>query len=260
MSARSTPVSVHQRDSGPIDHRDAIKNGDPLSQLAGLSLDFITKVVQAPMALFLVHGEDEQYRLAEIKAEPILCNDPRELARDYLAAVADDDPILRIADGCKRARILGTSSFGEDERFLNSRLSTEFLADNELGPLIALVMHDRALNQTFLTVLIRGSEETDFSEREKGFLRQAAPFLTQSYHCALGVGGTRGPQIVGNVLSLTPREVEVAQMAAQGSHNQEIAELLHISSGTVKCHIRSIYSKLGVDSRLQLAMAMALLH
>ena len=49
--------------------------------------------------------------------------------------------------------------------------------------------------------------------------------------------------------SLTDRELEVLQAAAQGERNKEIAYRLNISERTVKAHLSSIYNKLGVDSR-----------
>lgn len=51
---------------------------------------------------------------------------------------------------------------------------------------------------------------------------------------------------------LTPREMEVMRIAARGKGNQEIAEGLCISQGTVKTHLHAIYSKLGVDGRVGL--------
>jgi DNA-binding NarL/FixJ family response regulator len=53
--------------------------------------------------------------------------------------------------------------------------------------------------------------------------------------------------------SLTPREVEVAQLAAGGLSNKEIARSLKISEGTIKIHLHVIFRKLGVDGRRHLS-------
>lgn len=53
---------------------------------------------------------------------------------------------------------------------------------------------------------------------------------------------------------LTPRELEIARMVAEGSRNRAIADKLFISEGTVKIHLHNIYEKTGVDGRLELAV------
>ncbi|MEC5387623.1 response regulator transcription factor [Uliginosibacterium sp. H3] len=53
---------------------------------------------------------------------------------------------------------------------------------------------------------------------------------------------------------LTEREAEVARMAAQGASNIGIAEVLGITERTVKAHLTSIFDKLDVADRLQLAL------
>ena len=50
-------------------------------------------------------------------------------------------------------------------------------------------------------------------------------------------------------VNLTDRELEVLQSVARGARSKEIAVQLGISERTVKAHLASIYSKLGVDSR-----------
>jgi NarL family two-component system response regulator LiaR len=53
---------------------------------------------------------------------------------------------------------------------------------------------------------------------------------------------------------LTPREVQVLQLVAQGLENPEIAERLVISEATVRTHVSNITSKLHVASRTQAAL------
>jgi DNA-binding NarL/FixJ family response regulator len=51
---------------------------------------------------------------------------------------------------------------------------------------------------------------------------------------------------------LTPREIDVLRMVAQGLRNNKISEKLFISEGTVKVHLHNIYEKLQMNSRLAL--------
>jgi DNA-binding NarL/FixJ family response regulator len=51
--------------------------------------------------------------------------------------------------------------------------------------------------------------------------------------------------------TLTGRELEVLQLAAEGMANKQIALALNISEHTVKFHLSSLYSKLGVTSRTE---------
>ncbi len=51
--------------------------------------------------------------------------------------------------------------------------------------------------------------------------------------------------------ALSPREIEVLQRMAAGKSNKEIGAELFISEGTVKTHLKSIFSKLDVVSRTE---------
>lgn len=53
--------------------------------------------------------------------------------------------------------------------------------------------------------------------------------------------------------TLTLRESEIAALAAAGLSCREIAEWLTVSVNTVKTHLRHVYEKCGVRSRIELA-------
>jgi DNA-binding CsgD family transcriptional regulator len=56
---------------------------------------------------------------------------------------------------------------------------------------------------------------------------------------------------------LTPQELQIAQLAAEGLSNREIGQQLYLSHRTVGTHLYRIFPKLGVSSRSQLRSALA---
>ena len=52
-------------------------------------------------------------------------------------------------------------------------------------------------------------------------------------------------------LGITPRELEVLELIAQGLSNREIAEKLFVSENTVKTHSSRVFDKLGAKRRTQ---------
>jgi DNA-binding NarL/FixJ family response regulator len=63
------------------------------------------------------------------------------------------------------------------------------------------------------------------------------------------------PAAKNKLHALTGREREVAEAVARGDSNKEIAKQLNITERTVKAHTASLFEKLGVRDRLQLALA-----
>jgi DNA-binding CsgD family transcriptional regulator len=55
---------------------------------------------------------------------------------------------------------------------------------------------------------------------------------------------------------LTPQELQIAQLAADGLTNREIGERLYISHRTVGTHLYQLFPKLGVTSRTELRAAL----
>jgi DNA-binding CsgD family transcriptional regulator len=56
--------------------------------------------------------------------------------------------------------------------------------------------------------------------------------------------------------SLTPAELRVARLAAEGHTNRQIAESLFVTVKAVKWHLGNVYRKLEIDSRDQLVDAL----
>jgi DNA-binding CsgD family transcriptional regulator len=56
--------------------------------------------------------------------------------------------------------------------------------------------------------------------------------------------------------ALTPSERRIAELAATGQQNREIAESLFVTTATVEFHLRNSYRKLGISSRTQLAITL----
>jgi DNA-binding NarL/FixJ family response regulator len=67
----------------------------------------------------------------------------------------------------------------------------------------------------------------------------------------------RGPAAAGDsgVPSLTKRELEIAELVTDRKTNREIAAELYLSDKTVESHLRNIFAKLGVSSRVDVARA-----
>ena len=55
--------------------------------------------------------------------------------------------------------------------------------------------------------------------------------------------------------ALTPSELRVCRLAAQGLKNTDIAQALFVSLKTVETHLRSSYRKLDIASRSELPQA-----
>jgi len=61
----------------------------------------------------------------------------------------------------------------------------------------------------------------------------------------------KGPR---NTFGLTDREMEVVRLVCEGLGNKEIADRLQIAGETVKRHMTNIFNKVGMSSRLELAL------
>ena len=81
--------------------------------------------------------------------------------------------------------------------------------------------------------------------------------LAEQVRTELRASGARPRQAaLSGPQSLTVSERRVAEMAAQGQTNREIAQALFVSLRTVETHLTHAFQKLGIDSRTRLAAAL----
>jgi two-component system nitrate/nitrite response regulator NarP len=100
-------------------------------------------------------------------------------------------------------------------------------------------------------VLKDGAEDAliDALERvERGEKAIPQPLLQRALDLSLS-GGKADP-----LGPLAPRERQIAAEVGRGLRNREIAESLSMSEGTVKVYLHTIYQKLGIKNRTELAL------
>jgi DNA-binding NarL/FixJ family response regulator len=92
------------------------------------------------------------------------------------------------------------------------------------------------------------------AHRDHGRNASSARSATKANQLADLCEGAATPALpaAGQVAMLTPREREVASLAANGLTNREIAEQLVVSARTVEHHLEHAYQKLGVNDRGEL--------
>jgi DNA-binding CsgD family transcriptional regulator len=110
--------------------------------------------------------------------------------------------------------------------------------------------------------LRRSNRRTDAREQlrravELATMCGAAPLAARAETELLATGARPRRIALSGVDSLTPSERRVAQMAAEGHTNREVAQALFVSRKTIEVHLSNVYRKLGILSRSQLPAALA---
>src|SRR5262249_26466009 len=95
-----------------------------------------------------------------------------------------------------------------------------------------------------------GAARVSLERAADAFSALGSPGWAERARAELARVSGRRPSAPG---TLTPSERDIAELAAQGLANKEIAHRLTISVHTVEVHLSHSYRKLGVRSRTQLA-------
>ncbi|MFQ5671325.1 MAG: response regulator [Acidobacteriota bacterium] len=187
----------------------------------------------------------------------------RQGIRSLLGLVDDIQVVGEVADGEEALRTI--ADLAPDVVLLDIRMSRL----DGLGVLKRLQASGRLPPCLILTTFDEDDLVIDgIRAGAKGFLLKDVSLeqLTTAIRTLAGGGTLIQPAVTERILrgveqtaparplgdpaaSLTGRETEILRLMAGGYSNREIGDALHIAEGTVKNHISSILSKLGVRDR-----------
>ncbi len=203
--------------------------------------------------------------------------------------IADDHPIFR--DGLRRLleaeadlKVIGEASDGAEAVKLARQLKPDILLLDLAMPrnpgLEALrELSSGSTNSVRVILLTAAAEKNQIVEAlqlgARGVVLKdsATQLLLKSIHTVMAGEYWVGRESVSNlvqylrtlvqssgeearqkIFGLTPREIEIVSAVVAGYSNKEIAEYFKISEDTVKHHLSNIFDKLGVSTRLELAL------
>jgi len=193
----------------------------------------------------------------------VLIVEDHQVVADGLSALLNDQPDMTVVGSAASVfdSIARAQDLKPDVAVVDFRLTDGTGADAGLG--IRQVRPDTKL--IFLTR--EDSDAARFAAIEAGasaFIHksQAASEVVNAIRTVAAGGTLFTPRTIATLLnkrremdsqleSLTPREKEVLRLMAEGISSRDIAARLGISYTTVRTHIRSLGSKLGVHSKLE---------
>jgi two-component system nitrate/nitrite response regulator NarL len=210
--------------------------------------------------------------------------------RTIRIVIADDHPIFR--DGLRRLletesdmKVIGEGSDGREAVKLASDLKPDILLLDLAMPhhtgldAIRDMSTNTGAGAVRIILLTAAAEKKQIVEAlqlgARGIVLKdsATQLLLKAIHAVMSGEYWVGRESVSNLVQylrtlmqssseeskqkkfgLTPRELEIVSAVVAGYANKEIAEYFKISEDTVKHHLSNIFDKLGVSTRLELAL------
>ena len=189
-----------------------------------------------------------------------------------LASSQDPDPemareaadwLSQVASDVDRALYRGYAAFGRACAALAAKHPAAARQPAEEAATVFSELGYRIFEGRALVLLGRALAQTDRPAAARALERAAATFeasgavwrrdQTRVLLRALGGSGRKRAAAGAGPAALTRREREVAQLAAEGHTARQIADALFVGERTVEGHLASVYSKLGISSKLELA-------
>lgn len=187
--------------------------------------------------------------------------DPPEQSALFGRLVSEFLPrIEQSGEGWERRSLKRNLVYAPLEAAQNARLAESVRSVLQEGSgatsmVTTLLMNDD--NQLLGSFVLAGpGEPGEFLSRTKPHLESlaeiAARTLQASMELAMGCGATVTSLPASSSAKLTSRERQVANLVASGLSDTNVASRLGISEQTVGSHLRRIYSKLGIHTRVEL--------
>ena len=164
---------------------------------------------------------------------------------EALAALAEHDPQICIFDVRmpKRSGVEAVQAMRAAGDMRPVVLLTAALEDHSLLSAVRAGVNGIVLKDGAEDALLEALEKVNRGEKAipQGLLQRALDLSLS--------GGKSDP-----LAPLAPRERQIAAHVGRGLRNREIADALAMSEGTVKVYLHTIYQKLGIKNRTELAL------
>jgi NarL family two-component system response regulator LiaR len=188
-------------------------------------------VVREGLRMFLASDPD-----LEVVGEATDGADAVEQARQMRPDVVLMDLLMPVMDGIAATRVIRRELPETEVLALTSVLESASVVEAIRAGAIGYLLKDTQAFELRKAIKAAAAGQVQLSPQASAYL----------------LGAVRMPEMPE---PLTPREMDVLRLLAQGQSNKEIARALHLVEETVKSHVRHILAKLGVQSRTQALLA-----